>query len=80
MSESNNIQEANCLNRHKSPCEGPVLYRERYSFSIDDGKTFPRCDKHYNEYVDHIDNREAKKAWCSCGKTPVQDICPWCFS
>jgi hypothetical protein len=39
---------SDCLGRHDSACHGKTV--ERYSLS-GSGMTFPRCDKHYGEYV-----------------------------
>ena len=46
-----------CLDAHKSPCEGPVEYRMALSAT---GRNFPRCDKHWGERLDEQDRINRK--------------------
>lgn len=47
MTETPTTTEAlRCLDSHVSPCRGPVEYR--YALSAT-GRSFPRCDKHWDE-------------------------------
>jgi hypothetical protein len=40
-----------CIDSGESICDGDTF--ERYTLS-GSGMTFPRCDKHYGEYVDRL--------------------------
>lgn len=51
------VETPTCLNAHEGGCEGAVEYRPPLSGT---GKSFPRCDRHWDERLDRqaeIDRR-----------------------
>lgn len=46
-----------CLDQGKTPCEGPVEYRMALSST---GRSFPRCDRHWEERVEEQERINAR--------------------
>ena len=74
---SNELTHENCLEHGNGPCEGDVEHHERYStVGLDPElahRTFPRCERHYAEYIavhearERRDEEARKRLYCVHG-------------
>ena len=51
------LQGVTCLDDHLGDCKGPVEYRDPLSAT---GRSFPRCDKHWEDRVEIQEGIDAR--------------------